>query len=135
MASLNDENQPGFQIAPMVDVVFVLLLFFMACAANQDHELELAISVAQRSPQVTEISPIFVDLDAEGDVKVNGQFYSSSEQDPRLGAFQKMLTASVEVSPEDPVIIRPAGDVRHARLMQVLAACRAAGVKKVSFAG
>ena len=28
----------GFQIAPMVDVVFVLLLFFMACAGEKTKE-------------------------------------------------------------------------------------------------
>ena len=28
----SDDGDIGFQIAPMVDVVFVLMLFFMACA-------------------------------------------------------------------------------------------------------
>ena len=33
----------GFQIAPMVDVVFVLLLFFMACAGLSQKERFLNI--------------------------------------------------------------------------------------------
>jgi biopolymer transport protein ExbD len=35
----------GFQIAPMVDVVFVLLLFFMACAGTNQVEGLLKIAL------------------------------------------------------------------------------------------
>ena len=38
------DADPGFQIAPMVDVVFVLMLFFMACAGWQKNERELSAS-------------------------------------------------------------------------------------------
>ena len=31
----SDDGDIGFQIAPMVDVVFVLMLFFMASAGSQ----------------------------------------------------------------------------------------------------
>jgi biopolymer transport protein ExbD len=41
-ANLNaDDGDLGFQVAPMVDVVFVLMLFFLACALFQDREFGL----------------------------------------------------------------------------------------------
>ncbi|MEI6494225.1 MAG: biopolymer transporter ExbD, partial [Verrucomicrobiota bacterium] len=36
----SEDGDIGFQIAPMVDVVFVLLLFFMSCAGQQIIEKE-----------------------------------------------------------------------------------------------
>ena len=42
---VSEDGDPGFQIAPMVDVVFVLLLFFMASAGSQVIEKELNISL------------------------------------------------------------------------------------------
>ena len=41
----SDDGDMGFQIAPMVDVVFVLLLFFMASAGSQIVEKELSINL------------------------------------------------------------------------------------------
>ena len=42
-ASVNSEDgDMGFQIAPMVDVVFVLLLFFMAAAGLKPSDKELS---------------------------------------------------------------------------------------------
>ena len=41
----SEDGDVGFQIAPMVDVVFVLLLFFMASAGSQVVERELNISL------------------------------------------------------------------------------------------
>ncbi len=41
----SEDGDVGFQIAPMVDVVFVLLLFFMASAGSQIIEKELNISL------------------------------------------------------------------------------------------
>ena len=42
---VSEDGDPGFQIAPMVDVVFVLLLFFMASAGSQVIERELNINL------------------------------------------------------------------------------------------
>ena len=43
----SNDGDLGFQVAPMVDVVFVLMLFFLASAAFQDREFDLdaALSV------------------------------------------------------------------------------------------
>src|SRR5260370_1234921 len=47
----SDDGDIGFQIAPMVDVVFVLMLFFMACAGSQVKEKELKIALPSGAPQ------------------------------------------------------------------------------------
>ena len=122
----------GFQIAPMVDVVFVLLLFFMACAGLKVHEKELAVNVPARSGSET-WTVISIDIAADGTVSMNNTVFGqpASRDLAELKAwFQGIKTQYGEV---DPVVIRPAPDTRQERIIDVLDACAAGGVKKLTF--
>jgi biopolymer transport protein ExbD len=125
----------GFQIAPMVDVVFVLLLFFMACAGQQIKEGFFQIGLPSSAPGASDkpVTPIVVDVDALGNVFVNGDPKSGSPKDRELKNLTGFLTEAMRASPEDPVIIRPNLDTRHERVVDVLNACRVAKVQKLSF--
>ena len=125
----------GFQIAPMVDVVFVLLLFFMACAGQNVKEGFFEIGLpSPGAPSDGKIStPIVVDVDALGNVFVNGDQKSSSPKDRDLKSLEEFLKSAVKTSPDDPVIIRPSAEARHERVVDVLNVCRLAHVAKLSF--
>src|SRR5712671_3070088 len=65
-----EDGDIGFQIAPMVDVVFVLMLFFMACVGWQMKERELSASLPGRGGDVT---VIVIEIAADGRVILNDQ--------------------------------------------------------------
>ena len=140
MASIgNEDGDAGFQIAPMVDVVFVLMLFFMASAGSQVAERELNINLpGSKSPSggpQTEVptTPIMVDIAANGRVTINGKPYGTSS-DKDLNALRDFFKeAIVQFDNKDPVIIRPETDARHERIMDVLNAAGASGVKNLTF--
>lgn len=122
----------GFQIAPMVDVVFVLLLFFMAAAGANFKEGFLQVPLTTGpSPESTEL--IFLDIDAAGTVFVNGAAMGDRTSDPDLAKLRQFLVKTMEAAPEDPVLIRPSLETRQDRVIAVLDACRSAQVKKLSF--
>lgn len=125
----------GFQIAPMVDVVFVLLLFFMASAGQKVNEGFFQIGLPSSAPGAdTKVSvPIVVDVDQLGNVFVNGNPMSGSVKDRELKQLTEFLTGAMKASPEDPVIVRPNMEARHERVVDVLNACRIALVKKLTF--
>ena len=125
----------GFQIAPMVDVVFVLLLFFMACAGQNIKEGFFQIGLPSQSgaPPDGPVVPIVVDVDMLGNVSVNGDPKSASPKDRDLRQLEEFLKNAMQTSPEDPVIVRPNPEARHERVVDVLNACRLALVKKLSF--
>ena len=131
-----EEGDFGFQIAPMVDVVFVLLLFFMAMAGEKTKEgffqIALPSSAAGGADQKA-VVPIVIDIDALGNVFVNSQQMSASVKDRELKQLLEKLTDAIKSSPEDPVIVRPALDARHERVVDVLNVCRLAHVQKLSF--
>jgi biopolymer transport protein ExbD len=125
----------GFQIAPMVDVVFVLLLFFMASVGEKVNEGFFQIGLPSSAPggDSKPIVPIVVDVDQLGNVFVNGNPMSGSPKDRELKQLTEFLTGAMKASPEDPVIVRPNMEARHERVVDVLNACRVARVNKLTF--
>jgi biopolymer transport protein ExbD len=132
----SEDGDMGFQIAPMVDVVFVLLLFFMASAGAQVVEKELSINLpsgsAAGSGAVT--TPIVIDISPDGQVTMNNQVFgnASDKNLTQLKEWFKSIMGEGSGS-KDPVIIRPANDARQERVIDVLNACAAGGVKNLTF--
>jgi biopolymer transport protein ExbD len=134
----SEDGDIGFQIAPMVDVVFVLLLFFMASAGSQIVERELNINLPSgRSVRSMEAgpppTPIIIDIRPDNSVVLNGRVFDTpvSKDLPELRAW---LADTIErFGGKDPVIIKPDLDARHERIMDVLNAAAAAGVQNLTF--
>jgi biopolymer transport protein ExbD len=118
----------------MVDVVFVLMLFFMACAGAQQVETNLAIKLpAGQGTGSSTVTPIMIDISSEGSVSLNNQNYGQPN-DRELRALKDWLTNAIETfGDKDPVIIRPSPDAKHERIIDVLNAAAAAKVKNLSF--
>jgi biopolymer transport protein ExbD len=131
----SEDGDIGFQIAPMVDVVFVLMLFFMASAGSQVVENELNISLPSgqtASKDATANAPIIIDISPEGQVVANNQSFGTPT-DKSLNTLRDWLKATQSFGGEDPVIIRPNSATRHERIIDVLNACAAAGIKNLTF--
>lgn len=130
----SEDGDAGFQIAPMVDVVFVLMLFFMACAGAQTVELQLNIKLpAGQGSGESKVTPIIIDISGEGLVSMNNQSYGRAD-DKTLQALRDWLKNAIETfGDKDPVIIRPSPDAKHERIIDVLNAAAFAKVKNLSF--
>lgn len=121
----------GFQIAPMVDVVFVLLLFFMACAGMNIREGFLKVPLP--SGQGSGETPLVIDIDAAGTIFVNGNPMGERSSNDDLAKLRELLAKAMQAAPGDPVLIRPDMETRHERFVAVLDVCRSVHVKKLSF--
>ena len=131
----SEDGDMGFQIAPMVDVVFVLLLFFMASAGSQIVEKELSINLPSGAKAAggAATTPIVIDISADGQVTMNSQVFGSPA-DKNLTQLKEWLKSTFsDFGKDDPVIIRPANDTRQERVVDVLNACAAAKVKNLTF--
>src|SRR4029453_2863690 len=130
----SEDGAMGFQIAPMVDVVFVLMLFFMACAGSQIVESQLNVNLpAGKGAGSSDKTPIIIDISSDGLVSINNTGYGQPA-DKNLRDLYEFLKNSIETfGSEDPVIIRPSPDAKHERIIQVLNAAAKAQVKHLSF--
>ena len=132
----SDDGDAGFQIAPMVDVVFVLLLFFMASAGSQVVERELNISLpsgAGAKSAVPPPTPVIIEISADGVVSMNNRVFDTpaSRELPELRA--QLKDNIYRFGDKDPVIIRPDENARQERIIDVLNCAAAAGVKNLTF--
>lgn len=122
--------QVGFQVVPLVDVVFVALIFFMVASvtARWETKMELTVPTAStgvRAPRST--GEIIVNIDAGGRI-----FIQNVEMDvPRL---EGVLVQVAREFQDQPVIIRADAQTRHERVIAVLDACRKADIWNVAFA-
>ena len=131
----SEDGDIGFQMAPIVEVVLVLMLFFMASAGAQGIEKELSINLpssTSESKSDTPILPIIVAIAADGTVQINGTTYDSPESRD-LPQTRDQLKSMLEFGNQNPVIITPAPEARQEYIVRVLNAAAAAGVKKLTF--
>lgn len=129
----HEDSEPGFQIAPMVDIVFVLLLFFMTYKTVKEFQLEATPSGYAQNTE-TPPPPIIVDIGPDDAVTVNGKVVAlpTDQQFPDLF---KWLTAIRSTSTKDETFVIRANDqTRHERVVRVLSILNKAGFKRVTFA-
>jgi biopolymer transport protein ExbD len=131
-----EEGEFGLQIAPMLDVLFVLLLFFMVSAGSQQKEEELGLKIpgtGAPSHPGTQSIPLVVTIRSDDTVLIEGSVVGQPE-DIELLALRDRLKGIIERFDKDQaVILAPEAEARHSRLVQVLDACSYAGVEKLSF--
>lgn len=134
----SEDGDVGFQIAPMVDVVFVLMLFFMASAGSQVVEKELGVNLPSgRTAPSADVppTPIMVDISDDGQVSANDRTFGSTS-DKTLNDLRAFLKDAIaRFGDKDPVIIHPSPQTTHERIMDVLNAAAASHVKALTFSG
>jgi biopolymer transport protein ExbD len=133
MASIGArEDEFGLQIAPMLDILFVLLLFFMVAAGVQKHEAQISTTLPGTIVHPSGLVPVLITIDANGQVSINDAA-SDTPDNHALPQTVTRLKAMIANSPEQPVFLTPAPSTRQQRVIDVLNACTAAGVKNLSF--
>jgi biopolymer transport protein ExbD len=126
--SSDDElGATGIDISPLMDVVFILLIFFIVTTTFVEEtgvEVEKANSAAAQS---LEKNSILIAVTAEGEV-----IYANKKIG--VGGVRQVVQQQLESNPEMPVIIQTDKAARHGLAMQVHGQARTAGATKVSFA-
>ena len=134
----NDGNV-GFQIAPMIDVVFVIMLFFMVMAGSVKVEKELNTKlpgVALTQAPTDFVDEQIINISPQGDITLNDQtFDSPSSTDlPQLKATLMRLKQSGDAA-KSPVLITIISDpqAKSRRTINVLDALAVAQITNVTF--
>jgi len=128
MVRLDDGEIGGgagdLNMAPMIDVVFLLLIFFMVATtyATIEEQIDLDLPVAESGEAPTEVpDELVVDVDREGNL-----FLAGAPIDE--GGLTALFERTARADPDTPVTVR--GDERSnlGRIVGVLDLCRLAGL-------
>lgn len=120
----------GFQIAPMVDIVFLLLIFFLVTwnFARYETELDVKVPTAKEGKESRRaVGEVVINVKADGTIVMNRRPLSAEELTTTLRKIS-------ELYPDQAVILRgdQTADYRH--IVAVLDICRAANIWNVAFA-
>ena len=121
---------PAVQMASLMDIVFLLLCFFVTSSVFSQWETEVSITLpTAKSATIPGRMPgeIILNLNADGKVSVNGHALSLEE-------VTKRLTRIAENFPGQPVVIRADKTCSSETLMSLIDACRTANVWNFSLA-
>jgi len=121
---------PALALTSMLDVIFLLLCFFVTVSVFSQWESEISISLPKASTaEQPERLPgeIIVNLSKDGRVTVNGSSMTLDDLKGRLMRISKFY-------PGQPVIIRADKDVNYENLVKVIDTCRGADVWNFSLA-
>ena len=118
------------QMSSLMDVIFLLLCFFVTTSVFSQWETEISITLpTAKSATVPGRMPgeIILNLSKDGTVSVNGQTLTLAEVTERLTRIAKLY-------PGQPVVIRADKATAYDSLVGVIDACRTADVWNFSLA-
>ena len=121
---------PGIQLAPLVDVLLLLLIFFLLTfnAARSENELDVKVPKASAAKEKTSpIGDVVVNVKTDGNVVVNRRTLNTQE-------LTELLKGLVQLNPEQAVVIRGDETGAYRNIVNVLNICTQAGVTNVAFA-
>ena len=124
-----NSSTPGFQMAPMLDIVFILLIHFMAATLYAKWENKLEINVPTASAQAKPSGhrrEIIINVDKEGGVTINSTTISLERLDHIFASLRAQ-------NPNQPVIIRADQDTRHKDVIRILDFCAKNDIRNVAF--
>ena len=123
-------QHPGIQLAPLVDVLMLLLIFFLLTwnAARNENELDVKVPKASEAKEKSApIGDVVVNVKADGNVVVNRRTLSGPE-------LSEMLKGLVQLDANQAVVIRGDETGAYKNVVGVLNICSEAGVTNVAFA-
>ncbi|MEA2067892.1 MAG: biopolymer transporter ExbD [Verrucomicrobiota bacterium] len=126
------------EIAPLIDVVFLLLIYFMVTASLIKKEADLSFMLPAKVdvPQTLDLPiEVLIEVSEMGDIIIEGMVFGKDEQnlDDLIGQLLSLKEAADSSGSELIVNILPADKALHGRIIKVMDACAAADVKNMSF--
>ncbi|QBG46526.1 biopolymer transporter ExbD [Verrucomicrobia bacterium S94] len=126
------------EIAPLIDVVFLLLIYFMVTASLVKKEADLSFMLPAKVDVAEPLDlpiEVLIEVSELGDIVINGMVFAKDQNnmDDLIGQLMSLKEAADSSGSELIVNIMPADKALHGRIIRVMDACAAANVKNMSF--
>ncbi len=126
----SSSKAPQLALTSMLDVIFLLLCFFVTVSVFSQWENEISITLPQaKTSDEPDRLPgeIVVNLFADGAIKVNGNAMTLADLGERLKKLSRFY-------PGQAVIIRSDKETKYENLVRLLDTCRDSDIWNFSFA-
>ena len=127
---INSQQGADLELAPMIDVVFLLLIFFIVSwqSARFERDMDISVPSAEEAENKDrQAGEIIINVRKDGTVVLNGLPVSNAELLAKLEAVS-------EAYPDQAVILRGSSEASFQSIINVLDEIKRAGIWNVAFA-
>ena len=117
---------PTLEMTPIIDMVFLLLIFFLVSTTFHQTEREMQIAL----PEAVSAGPISISLreiiingGADGEIIVSGRTISTDD-------LRVLIHEAVAANPDQKVTVRGDRNTPYANIINVLDVCKGAGLQE-----
>ena len=123
-------GEPEFSMAPLIDVVFQMLIFFLVATSWASREESLDLELPEASTAIAKAAnpnELVIDVQRDGTVALSGRLLAKVE-------LEGALAAAARENRRVAVTIRGDRYVHHEDVVAVLDACGLAGLTNLAIA-
>lgn len=116
----------AIELTPLIDMVFLLLIFFLVATTFHRDEREMQIALPQAmnaGPISATLREIIVNVDAQGQMIVSGRVMGPDD-------LRGLIEEAIRMNPEQKVTVRGDRTVAYENIVQVLDICKGAGIQE-----
>ena len=127
-------REAGIEITPLIDVVFLLLIFFMVSSNFVQKQVVSVTLPTSEAATASESNTIEIVLNTSGTYFVAGESVGN-ERDQLLNALRSVVgSLDAQALSEQPVEIRADASATHQSVVHALDVCATLGLVRVSLA-
>ncbi|MFT7173294.1 MAG: biopolymer transport protein ExbD [Paracoccaceae bacterium] len=139
-----EEDEPGLDISSLIDVCFLLLIYFLVTTTIVKKEQELSTTLPSTQPTDTppDLAPMLILLEGNGNVSLKGESGiieliesdSDARELPDLSQRLDLHRSVAETASQKALVqIRVDGDTVQQRVIDVLNALAGAEITEITF--
>ena len=120
------EAGPMVELTPVIDIVFLLLIFFLVATTftQEEREMQIALPEAESGQPISlALREIIINVDESGTAIVGGRSVS-------LEDLRGIVTDAVEANPKQKVSVRADRGAAYGAVARVLDVCKASGINE-----
>lgn len=127
------EEFADINVTPLTDVFLVLLVIMILIAPLIDKsDLKIKPPETKNAKKVDESKGIFIDIDKEGQIALNGQFVSDKDPAQLEQAIKNVMRTIGKA--DIPATVNADGDSKQKDIVAVMTAAASAGIKRMRVA-
>lgn len=127
----SQEQEPDISLTPLIDVVFLLLIFFMVSTSfNRESEISVDLPEATAQKKETEQDVIDLTIDREGHYYINGKKVVNTQ----INTLIRALKLVIKEQKQPALLISADGRTPHQAVVTAMDAARTLGINHLSLA-
>lgn len=122
----HDDHGAAVEMTPIIDMVFLLLIFFLVATTfhQSEREMKIALPVASSAEPISlSLRELVINVDETGAVHVSGRQVSHED-------LAAIIAQAVAANAEQKVTVRGDRTTAYANVVRVLDICKASGIQE-----